>query len=279
MRITSSRAFQFLPEELFDMLRRRLRELGGLAVVALAILLLVALATWSVQDPSLNHATDARVQNWLGMPGAIAADFLMQLFGLAALALILPIGVLGWQILTHREVYRLRFRFIALLLGLVLSAGCAASIPATMNWPLPAGLGGVLGARRRAGGFRRARRDHQRPPRPGGHALRTGARARHQVVARHRPRRRHRPLDERDLGRVAVVPGRNAIGIELPNPGARRSICANCWPPRISSAKRKLPLCLGKTIGGEPVIVDLARMPHLLSPAPPARASRSRSTP
>src|SRR5690606_1372194 len=29
-------------------------------------------------------------------------------------------------------------------------------------------------------------------------------------------------------------------------------------------AKAKLPICLGKTIGGEPIIVDLARMPHLL---------------
>jgi hypothetical protein len=72
--------------------------------------------------------------------------------------------------------------------------------------------------------------------------------------------RRHRPLDERDLGRVAVVPGRNAIGIELPNQSARPSICARCSASRISRRpKGKLPLCLGKTIGGEPVIADLAK--------------------
>ena len=48
-------------------------------------------------------------------------------------------------------------------------------------------------------------------------------------------------------------------------PGARPSISASCSPPRISSRpRRKLGLCLGKTIGGEPVIADLARMPHLL---------------
>ncbi|MER9138122.1 FtsK/SpoIIIE domain-containing protein [Mesorhizobium sp. M0830] len=65
--------------------------------------------------------------------------------------------------------------------------------------------------------------------------------------------------------RVAVVPGRNVIGIELPNEtretvyfrelieseGFRRTSC-------------KLALCLGKTIGGEPVIAELAKMPHLL---------------
>jgi S-DNA-T family DNA segregation ATPase FtsK/SpoIIIE len=65
--------------------------------------------------------------------------------------------------------------------------------------------------------------------------------------------------------RVAVVPGRNVIGIELPNEtretvyfreliesdGFRKTGC-------------KLALCLGKTIGGEPVIAELAKMPHLL---------------
>ena len=65
--------------------------------------------------------------------------------------------------------------------------------------------------------------------------------------------------------RVAVVPGRNAIGIELPNQLAKRSTCAKCslagFRERRSS---KLALCLGKTIGGEPVIAELARMPHLL---------------
>jgi S-DNA-T family DNA segregation ATPase FtsK/SpoIIIE len=65
--------------------------------------------------------------------------------------------------------------------------------------------------------------------------------------------------------RVAVIPGRNVIGIELPNEtretvyfreliesdGFRNTAC-------------KLALCLGKTIGGEPVIAELAKMPHLL---------------
>ena len=65
--------------------------------------------------------------------------------------------------------------------------------------------------------------------------------------------------------RVAVVEGRNIIGIELPN--QRRE---TVWlrellsSPDFAEAKAKLGLCLGKTIGGEPVIADLARMPHLL---------------
>jgi S-DNA-T family DNA segregation ATPase FtsK/SpoIIIE len=65
--------------------------------------------------------------------------------------------------------------------------------------------------------------------------------------------------------RVAVVAGRNAIGIELPNPTRekvylREQLASSDYVDTTA----KLPLCLGKTIGGEPVIVDLARMPHLL---------------
>ncbi|WP_051661165.1 DNA translocase FtsK [Bosea sp. 117] len=65
--------------------------------------------------------------------------------------------------------------------------------------------------------------------------------------------------------RVAVVEGRNVIGIELPN--QRRE---TVWLREMLSshdfeaAKMRLAIALGKTIGGEPVIVDLARMPHLL---------------
>ena len=65
--------------------------------------------------------------------------------------------------------------------------------------------------------------------------------------------------------RVAVVPGRNAIGIELPNETREtvylREMLAS---PDFEKMKGKLPICLGKTIGGEPIIADLARMPHLL---------------
>jgi S-DNA-T family DNA segregation ATPase FtsK/SpoIIIE len=65
--------------------------------------------------------------------------------------------------------------------------------------------------------------------------------------------------------RVAVVPGRNVIGIELPNETREtvylRELLAS---PDFSVSKHKLALCLGKNIGGEPIIADLARMPHLL---------------
>jgi S-DNA-T family DNA segregation ATPase FtsK/SpoIIIE len=65
--------------------------------------------------------------------------------------------------------------------------------------------------------------------------------------------------------RVAVVPGRNAIGIELPNPHREKVLLRELLDTdAYTDSNAKLPLCLGKTIGGEPVIVDLTRMPHLL---------------
>jgi S-DNA-T family DNA segregation ATPase FtsK/SpoIIIE len=65
--------------------------------------------------------------------------------------------------------------------------------------------------------------------------------------------------------RVAVVQGRNAIGIELPNHKRETVFLRELLASQdFESTKQKLALCLGKTIGGEPVIADLARMPHLL---------------
>lgn len=65
--------------------------------------------------------------------------------------------------------------------------------------------------------------------------------------------------------RVAVVPGRNAIGIELPNEARETVFLRELLASKaFVESRAKLPLCLGKTIGGEPVIADLARMPHLL---------------
>src|SRR5262249_9985635 len=65
--------------------------------------------------------------------------------------------------------------------------------------------------------------------------------------------------------RVAVVAGRNAIGIELPNTTREKVYLRELLASEdFNNSAAKLPLCLGKTIGGEPVIVDLSRMPHLL---------------
>lgn len=65
--------------------------------------------------------------------------------------------------------------------------------------------------------------------------------------------------------RIAVIPGRNAIGIEMPN-AYRETVYFRemLESSDFGASEAKLPLALGKNIGGEPIVVDLARMPHLL---------------
>src|SRR5438445_1724808 len=65
--------------------------------------------------------------------------------------------------------------------------------------------------------------------------------------------------------RVAVVAGRNAIGIELPNAHREKVYLRELLAAKDSNESvAKLPLCLGKNIGGESIIIDLARTPHML---------------
>ncbi|HEY4774365.1 MAG TPA: DNA translocase FtsK 4TM domain-containing protein [Xanthobacteraceae bacterium] len=437
---TFHRGFELpsLPFDIAEAVRRRLREAGGLALVALAALAAAALLSWSVQDPSLSHATSAPVRNLLGAPGAIAADLMMQIMGLASIALIAPIAAWGWRLLSHRALDREGLRVGLWLCAVVLAAGFAACLPRSAAWPLPTGLGGVIGdallrapalalgplsavsrlgialmfgcsalaaialacgfglhgearqeaksraegekeraaisigwlvhaflsLRARAGRLIRARR-LARAPASGRQARRVEPRfAPHSAspdqeddVAEEpvKPKRASRPApragrrasdgyampalnllstprsSERftmskeaiqenatalesvlaDFGvrgeiinahpgpvvtlhelepapgikssrvigladdiarsmsavsaRVAVVPGRNAIGIELPNPAREKVYLRELLASEdYAGTPAKLPLCLGKTIGGEPVIVDLARMPHLL---------------
>jgi S-DNA-T family DNA segregation ATPase FtsK/SpoIIIE len=429
----------FLPDDLREAIARRLSEIGGVALIAVAGGLAAALGSWSVQDPSLSHATSAPVRNLLGVPGAVAADLLMQLIGVGALALILPVAVWGWRLITHRSVDRERLRLILWTAGVLAATAFASCLPTGTAWPLPTGLGGVvgdallrlpawlfgaplagsvrivlaaciglgaLGALAVAMGFEWRRRqrpraaepidteDDERPSVSLGwlyHALlsiaaRLGRMFAHRTPmprhtaapaiapdedlgeeepeiedeeeadaaerpARKRPRAAPRPARRRrdgfefpalelltaakssdrhtlsveaiqenatalegvlgDFGvrgeiinarpgpvvtlyelepapgikssrvigladdiarsmsalstRVAVVPGRNAIGIELPNPRRERVYLRELLDSDdYTGTGAKLPLCLGKTIGGESVIVDLARMPHLL---------------
>ncbi|HET8973508.1 MAG TPA: DNA translocase FtsK 4TM domain-containing protein [Pseudolabrys sp.] len=430
----------FVSEHFGEIVRRRLSELAGLALITLALLGVLALATWSVQDPSLSHATQKPIHNLLGYPGAIFSDLAMQLFGLAAILLLVPEALLGWRLLSHKtfgEKWRSLFWILATFLG----AAFASTLPHIGSWPLPTGLGGVagdavlrvfgapLGSLTRfvlcivfglatavallvaCGGRAQARksvtreieeeefedeeagedrgsawlgmivhallswkarvgrmiRGEARTPLPvvrgprleprfdgDGGAAAYGdddyddddaepaprRRATPRVPARRSgsgyilpslnhlaaPRANERTILSREItdgnavalesvlqdfgvrgeiinarpgpvvtlyelepapgikssrvigladdiarsmsavsARVAVVPGRNAIGIELPNPTREKVYLRELLTgENYNENAAKLPLCLGKTIGGESVIVDLSRMPHLL---------------
>ncbi|MEM1361588.1 MAG: DNA translocase FtsK 4TM domain-containing protein [Pseudomonadota bacterium] len=65
--------------------------------------------------------------------------------------------------------------------------------------------------------------------------------------------------------RVSTVPGRSVIGIELPNERREMVVLREILSARdFGDSKMRLPLALGKEIGGEPIVANLAKMPHLL---------------
>ena len=65
--------------------------------------------------------------------------------------------------------------------------------------------------------------------------------------------------------RVSTVPGRTVIGIELPNQNREKVVLREILSHRgFGDGNHKLPLALGKDIGGDPIVANLAKMPHLL---------------
>jgi S-DNA-T family DNA segregation ATPase FtsK/SpoIIIE len=65
--------------------------------------------------------------------------------------------------------------------------------------------------------------------------------------------------------RVSTVPGRSVIGIELPNANREKVVLREILAAReFGDTNQKLPLALGKDIGGDPVVANLSKMPHLL---------------
>src|SRR6516162_9335914 len=98
MRANHFLAADYVPEAVRDFIRRRLAECLGIVLLALSGAVALALMTWSVEDPSLNHAVNGPVRNLLGRPGAVVADVIMQLTGLAAIVLLVPPSFWGWQL-------------------------------------------------------------------------------------------------------------------------------------------------------------------------------------
>jgi S-DNA-T family DNA segregation ATPase FtsK/SpoIIIE len=65
--------------------------------------------------------------------------------------------------------------------------------------------------------------------------------------------------------RVSTVPGRSVIGIELPNAWREKVVLREILAARdFGDSNMRLPLALGKDIAGEPIVANLAKMPHLL---------------
>ncbi len=134
-----------IPDALRRFMLQRAVELTGFLLLGLVIAMVLALVTWSVSDPSLTHATEGRVANLLGTPGAVVADLSMQIFGLGSVALLLPCAVWAIRLIGRRPLPRVVLRLGLWLIGTGAAAAVASALPGTERWPLPSGLGGVVG--------------------------------------------------------------------------------------------------------------------------------------
>ena len=141
----ASKKFAVLPAVLSEFLRRRLIELVGVAGFALALLLALALASYSAQDPAWNVAATGPTRNLLGAAGAHAADAILQSFGVAGWVLVLCLTAWSWRILSHRGLVRAWLSLALLPVALISGAALAAGLPAPSGWPLVPGLGGWVG--------------------------------------------------------------------------------------------------------------------------------------
>ncbi len=127
-------------------MRRRMLELIGLGVGALAILLGMCLWSYDVADPSWFSATTRDPSNWLGAAGAIIADPLMRYLGLGSWVIVALLGVWALRFVCHVGEERLVRRLPAALGLLVLAMPFASTHPVHADWQLAhTGLGGTLG--------------------------------------------------------------------------------------------------------------------------------------
>ncbi len=128
-----------------DFAWRQAARVAGLALFAFVAFALASLGTWNVADPSFSHATDNPVTNAMDYPGAVLSDLAMQFYGLSSVAALVPAVIWGVLLITARGVDRMPRRAFAWFGASLLSAAIAGCVTPPPTWPLPSGLGGVLG--------------------------------------------------------------------------------------------------------------------------------------
>jgi S-DNA-T family DNA segregation ATPase FtsK/SpoIIIE len=125
--------------------RRSWTIASGGAILLLALALLVALVSYRPGDPSLNTAAAGPAANWLGTPGAWAADLLLSLWGLPA-ALLLPLlFVTGLRVVRGAGAGRWLRGLLLTMIGMALAGAAAALLSSEAVSALPGGWGGALG--------------------------------------------------------------------------------------------------------------------------------------
>jgi len=119
-------------------------RLSAALSLLLVFLLAIAVLSYAPQDNSLNSSGGEALGNWLGRPGAIAADMVLQLFGLAIWLILLPLGARAARQLTGSVLSHPNWRFLAAIIAPLLMA-LALALGGRQVDPLAPIPGGALG--------------------------------------------------------------------------------------------------------------------------------------
>lgn len=136
----------FLPAGMSEILRQRSVEFAGVGMIAIALALVVAFASYSSSDPSLNtSASETAVRNLLGAAGALTSDLLLQSLGLVALFMVCLLAGWGWRLVSAHRIASPWLRLSVLPVGLLTATLALSHIGSPESWPFRGGLGGVVG--------------------------------------------------------------------------------------------------------------------------------------
>ncbi len=121
---------RLLPQSLEDRLLNGLARMGGLGLLVAMICVFATLATWSIEDPSLTHATTLAPRNALGAIGAIVSDLFLQTFGFVAVLALLPPLLWSVELLRTSRLQNSRTRIVYYPIAVLALAGALSSYPA-----------------------------------------------------------------------------------------------------------------------------------------------------
>lgn len=143
----TSRFLGIFPDSWHDYLTARFLDLRALFISFTGAALLLSLLTYHSSDPSLNtESSNSVMGNWMGRPGAIISDLMVQVFGVGSMVLALGILVWGWRLWKQEDFGPLWGRSISLLAAALLIgiAGGAIQGGSWISHATMGGAGGVL---------------------------------------------------------------------------------------------------------------------------------------
>ncbi len=128
---------------------RRLNELVGFLLCAFALLLFLALASYSPLDPSLNSASvlnaSRAARNWIGVVGALISDLALQFFGIGAFLLPGLLAIMGTRWFRSRKIASPVAKSLGAIWLLIFVPALLALLPGHARWMHAIPLEGLLG--------------------------------------------------------------------------------------------------------------------------------------